>query len=202
MEGDNGSQTSGEWPGLQAITTLTELNTRCFATLAEAVNGENIAPESTIYRNLDLWRRVDQRACARAGRCPILLLNLNFDNHAWWKRVCGEPLTASRRIGRPIFTSEGQARALLRDILMEIWRLGRALPTAANLLFGLAPGVSEEISNVSASDIDRMAVDYARDLRPRWEENRVFWKNLVEAAIGSDDEALFTVFLHCWQLTG
>lgn len=202
MEGDHGAQTPGEWSGLQAIATLTELNTRCFAMLAKTARGEAVAADCSLYRDLDLWRRVDQRSCERAGGCPVLLLNLNFENHAWWKRVCREPFPACRQLGRATLVQEDQARALLRDILMSIWRLGDALPTAANLLFGLAPGVSEEISNVSASDLERMAIDHAGDLRPRWEENRVFWTNLLEAAIGVDDEALFNVSLHCWQLLG
>jgi hypothetical protein len=203
MEKDREGGTPDGWSGLRAIATLSELNARCFAMLAEAARGEQVAAEcGAIYRERDLWRQVDQRSCERAGRCPVLLLNLNFDSFPWWKRVCAEPVAASRPVGQLLLTREDRARELLREILMEVWRLGGALPGAANLLFGMAPGVSLEISNLSASHIDHIAASYARDLRPRWEENRVFWKNLLQAVTGTDDEALFALSLHCWQLLG
>jgi hypothetical protein len=203
MEGDHGAQAPEEWSGLRAIATLSEFNARCFALLAEVARERAAAAEcSAVYRERDLWRRVDQRSCERAGRCPVLLLGLNFDNLAWWKRACGDPSAAPRAMGGFAAIPENAAKALLREILMEVWRIGRVSSNAANLLFGMAPGVSDVISNLSALDIDRIAADYSRDLRPRWEENDVFWKNLLEAVIGVDDEALFNVSLHCLQLLG
>jgi len=203
MEGDQEPPEPGEWSGLRAIATLTELNTRCFAMLAEAAKGDKAAAQcGAIYRARDLWMQVDQRSCERAGRCPVLLLNLNFDDAVWWKRVSARPFAVLAPTTVPAFTREDGARTLLRDILMEVWRLGGALPSAGNLLFGLAPGISAEISKLSASEIEHIAINYAAELRPRWEDNGVFWRNLLEAVIGTDDEALFNVSLHCWQLLG
>lgn len=202
MEGDHGAHSPGEWASLEAIATLTELNTRCFAMLAESAHAETITSECAFYRHLDLWRRVDQRGCERAGRCPVLLLDLNFENLGWWKRVCRDPFNIPHTADGVSLIAKDCARSLLREILMGVWRLGSALPNAANLLFGMAPGVSVEISKLSVSAVERIADGYARDLRPRWEENDVFWKSLLEAAIGIDDEALFTVSLHCLQLLG
>jgi hypothetical protein len=47
-----------------------------------------------------------------------------------------------------------------------------------------------------------MAAQEVRHLKARWPESRSFWKGLLEAAIGTDDQALANVHLHCLQLLG
>jgi len=76
------------------------------------------------------------------------------------------------------------------------------MPRALNLLFGMTPEVTATIVQLAAPDIDRIAVEEARHLKPRWPESRNFWKGLLEAAIGTDDQALKNVHLHCLQLLG
>jgi hypothetical protein len=66
----------------------------------------------------------------------------------------------------------------------------------------MEPRVSSAIADLSVPELDRVAVLYARYLRPRWEESRVFWQRLLLAAIGADDEALAHAHLHCLQLLG
>jgi hypothetical protein len=41
-----------------------------------------------------------------------------------------------------------------------------------------------------------------RELRPRWEGNRAFWKKLLESAIDNDLEAVAKVHVQCIQLLG
>lgn len=203
MGGDRAAPGPTGWAGLQAIATVHRLNARCFTTLAEVVQSGSASIErSPIYRNAELWRQMDQMASERAGRCPVLLINLNFDRLDWWKRVSEKRVAVPGPAASSELIDEAQATPLLREILMEVWHLGRSMPRAANLLFGMAPGVSEQISELTVRQVDQIAVDYARNLRPRWEENAVFWKNLLQAAIGTDDEALFAVHLHCLQLLG
>lgn len=203
MEGDHGTPPPNGWSGLRALARLKRLNAECIARLADVAQTE-IDPieRSPIYREWELWKRVDKRACDRAARCPVLLLNLHFERFDWWKRACGGTVIVRHGTPQPLLSREGQSQSLLREILMEVWRLGRSLPNATTLLFGLAPGVCAEIANLSAMEVDRIAVDYARNLRPRWEENAVFWKKLLESAVDIDDETSFNVHLHCLQLLG
>lgn len=203
MEEDRAAPAPNGWSGLKAITKLHELNERCFAALAEiARTCDTPTARSAIYRESELWKRVDQRARERAGSCPVFLLNLNFESLDWWTRVGGDKRDAPPTPANPAVYDERQAKLLAQEVLMEAWQLGRTNPNAANLFFGMAHGVSAEIAELSSRLIDRVASDYAKCLRPRWEENAIFWKRLLEAVIGTDDEALFAVHLHCFQLLG
>lgn len=202
MEEDRRASLPGGWSGLGAVAALRRLNARCIAVLAEIARVGGTLDRSAIYRDADLWGQMDERASERAGSCPVLLLNLNFEDLDWWKRVCTEEAIPSvPHALAPLFT-EAQACALLREILMEVWRLGGSLPGAANLAFGLAPGVSAEVAKLSVPQVERITLEQCGGLRPRWEQNAVFWSNLLEAAVGHDDEALSNVHLHSLQLLG
>lgn len=203
MEEDRTEQLPDGWPGLQEIATLHRLNASHFAMLAEVARTETSPGErSPIYRELELWKRVDDRACERAGRCPVLLLSLNFERLDWWKRISPRVAIIPTVDTHAALFDDALSGSILREILMEAWRLGRSLPSTATLLFGMARGVSAEISRLPVLEVDRIAVDYAKDLRPRWEENKVFWRNLLHGATGTDDGALVTVHLYCLQLLG
>ena len=59
----------------------------------------------------------------------------------------------------------------------------------ASLVFGMAPGVAELIARLSPCDVDRVVVNEAREMRPRWENRPLFWKDLFHAAAQTDDQA-------------
>jgi hypothetical protein len=92
--------------------------------------------------------------------------------------------------------------SLVREILMDAWTLGRTMPHALNLIFGMASPVTATIVQMGVPEIDRIAVEEGRRLRARWPGSRSFWKSLLQAAIGTDDQALANVHLHCLQLLG
>jgi hypothetical protein len=174
------------WEAESALGRVHHFNERGLALMAEAaLRDEPLAV---------LWRQADARALKRAARCPVLLVGLHFQRPDQWLRI-------AQRRGAP----EAQptlSAALLREILLEAWTLGRTMPRALNLLFGMASEVTATIVQLAAPDIDRIAVEEARHLKPRWPESRNFWKGLLEAAIGTDDRALASVHLHCLQLLG
>jgi len=95
-----------------------------------------------------------------------------------------------------------RAASLLREILMQTWTIGRTMPRALNLIFGMASEVTATIVQMEPLAIDRIASEEAQHLKARWPESRSFWKGLLEAAIGTDDQALANIHLHCLQLLG
>jgi hypothetical protein len=181
------------WPGENALMTVRQLNRRCFALLADQLHGDAALAS--------LWSQVDARACERAGRCPVVLIDLNFQRPDWWQR-------ASQRGADPLVAEGGRAPetervvSLVREILMDARTIGRTTPRALNLIFGMASPVTATIIQMGVAEIDRIAVEEARQLKPRWPESRSFWKGLLRAAIGTDDQALANVHLHCLQLLG
>ena len=195
--------TPNRWAGVRMLQTAHRLNERCFSLLAETVRTGGASIElHAMYRLRELWAQVDARVCERAGRCPVLLLDLNFQRADWWRWVGqGDGRASSVNVPSALFAVE-RATPLLREILMEAWSIGRSIPHAASLVFGMEPRVSSAIADLSVPELDQVAVVYARYLRPRWEDSRVFWQRLLLAAIGADDEALAHAHLHCLQLLG
>jgi len=182
------------WPGENALGVVRRLNARCFALLA----AEKPHDDETLSA---LWAQVDARACERAGRCPVILIDLNFQRADWWQR-------ASQRSADPLAMEGARAPeaelavSLVREILMDAWTIGRTMPRALNLIFGMASSVSATIVGLAVPEIDRIATQEARHLKARWAESRSFWKGLLEASIGTDDQALANVHLHALQLLG
>jgi hypothetical protein len=195
--------TPNRWAGVRMLPTAHRLNERCFSLLAETVCAGGARIEShAMYGLREIWAQVDARACERAGRCPVLLLNLNLQGPECRKWVGGGNEIVSNVTGACGLFKMEHSIPLLREILMEAWSICRSVPHAATLIFGMESGVSSAIANLSVPELDQVAVANARYLRLRWEESRVFWQRLLLAAIGSDDEALGFVHLQCLQLLG
>jgi hypothetical protein len=85
---------------------------------------------------------------------------------------------------------------------MDARTIGRTMPRALNLIFSMASPVTATIIQMGVPEIDRIAAEEGRHLKARWPESRSFWKGLLRAAIGTDDQALANVHLHCLQLLG
>lgn len=120
MEQDSGASAPNGWSGLGAIAALRKLNVRCIEALAVIGRTENPLERSMIYRESELWSRMDQRACERAGSSPVLLLNLKFEQLEWWKRVCAGNGGPSPPDAPPTLFGEYQGEPLLREILTEV----------------------------------------------------------------------------------
>src|SRR5580692_10945585 len=149
---------SQRWPGENTLVTVRQLNTRCVARLAEQTHDDAALSA--------LWAQVDARACERAGRCPVLLIDLNFQRPEWWQR-------ASQRIADPlppegasVLGTEG-AVSLVREILMDARTIGRTMPRALNLIFSMASPVTATIIQMGVPEIDRIAMEEGRHLKTR-----------------------------------
>jgi len=191
------------WKDAPVLETMRRLNERCFALLAHAAYIEDFARAyKSVYSDPELWAKVDSRAQTRAARCPVLLMDLNFQRADWWLRVENISLDTTHRDGPPKPLLAAQIAPLLRDIVMEAWRTARSIPRATSLVFGMAPTVTTAIARLAAADIDRIVAAHSLSIRPRWEQRAEFWRQLLQAAMGTDDEALANVQLHCLQLLG
>src|ERR1700733_283935 len=114
------AMTPNRWAGVRMLQTAHRLNERCISLLAETLRTGGASIElHAMYGLRELWAQVDARVCERAGRCPILLLDLNFQRVDWWRRI-GDGGASSVNGPSPFFT-EGHATPLLREILMASW---------------------------------------------------------------------------------
>jgi hypothetical protein len=190
------------WGSARSFEIAQSLNERCLQWLAGAAKTDPAPALDMFRRNLDLWMVFDSRACTRAARIPVVLLDCNFTRADWWTSVVGRGV-------RPIHSNGSQkcfiakdAGIVLREILTEARTIAVAEPRAAHLIFG-APSIGVRmLASMSLADIDRIAAEYFMELRPRWAERTMFWRNLLLAAIDEADDAMSELYCHSLQLLG
>jgi hypothetical protein len=192
--------TPSRWAGRGVLETVHRLNARCLAVLAEAAQERSAAQYSTgVFASRELWMRMDEPACRRAGTCPLFLLDLKFRDTAWWKTV-SDPAQRSATACGP--ATERRFAEPLREGLMEGWSIARSMPQLLTFPFGIAPAIAALICELSLADLDRILAWHGDCARPRWPQNRKFWDMLLMAALSFDEEALQRVRLYCVQLLG
>jgi len=190
------------WPGGEVLAAAHSLNARCMELLAEVASAPHAADAwGAVFGFQDLWRQLGTEACERAGRCPVLLLNVNLERADWWRRIREGHTVVHTGASIPLLAAD-RAAPLVREILTEARSAARAQPSAGRLVFGMSSFVSSAVADLSAADIDRIAVAYGRELRPRWDDRPSFWRRLLEAAIGGDAGDLQKIHLHSVQLLG
>ena len=190
------------WPGGEVLAATHSLNARCMKLLAEVASAPHAGDAwGAVFGFQELWKQLSTEACERAGRCPVLLLNVNLERADWWTSIRDGHTVVHADASIPLLAAD-RAAPLVREILTEARSAARAQPGAARLVFGMSSFVSSAVADLSAADIDRIAVAYGRELRPRWDDRPSFWKRLLEAAIGTDARVVSKIHLHCVQSLG
>jgi hypothetical protein len=183
-------------------TTVRRLNERGLGLLTKAAQGLDAAePWASWKEILPLWAHASESTLRRAACCPMVLFDFNFQRPAWWSRVSNAQPEESPRLRLSTFHTD-EAMSLARDLLLEAWSAARSLSSVSSLVFGMAPEVTTLIARLSPRDMDHVVVHEIQELRPRWENRPVFWKELFDAATQMDDRILANVHLHCLQLLG
>ena len=189
------------WSSAYTLERVRYLNEKYLAAVAASTQGEDM-PCSIKAINLyrDLWRRMDARLCGRIAHIPVLLADLYFESPKWWRWIARQGPQPVRTAGasEPLPITSGTP--LLREMLLEACVIARSHPSAARLVLGMSPPVVAAISDLQASEIDSIAVTYARDLQLRWSDNLIFWRNLLLAAVGGSEAEIAAVRLHSLQL--
>jgi hypothetical protein len=189
------------WAGEIYQGTVRRLNYACLALLVKSKPTDRWTGTKGLDALLGDWSSADPDSLERAASCPVLLLDLHFQRSEWWESVRRGSLPDSVLDGASS-SAITDTRSLVQDILTEAWSIGRSTPRAANLLFGMTPAVVTTIAGLAPSDLGRIAGQITPQLRLRWLDKPIFWKNLLAAACGKDDEVLVGVHLHALQLLG
>jgi hypothetical protein len=184
-------------------TTVRRLNERGLALLAKAAQTLDVTdPQAAWNEIIPLWARASEGTLGRAARCPMVLLDFNFQRLEWWSQVIAAQASQESRRPRLSGFHTDEAISLARELLLEAWSAARDMSPVSSLVFGMAPEVSTLIARLSPGDLDRVVVQEIQDLRPRWENRPMFWGELFHAAAQMDDQILANVHLHCLQLLG
>jgi hypothetical protein len=205
----NNSNKSGllpawKWTGAEALGWVRDLNARCLDAIGKRLVRVGAARpgEEIDQADIDLWRRLDESARHRAARCPYLLVEMRFDDTAWWEDAKRDAMKPTPNPTVLPAGTAGLGRPLANDALTLAWWTARVDQRTAILLFGLDPRVAALISSLSPVEVRRITARSGNQLRQRWEHNRRMWRDLLSAAISADEEALTDIHLYGIQLLG
>lgn len=190
------------WADSRSFEIARCLNERSLQWLARVATTEEAHPLKIFRQNMELWKSLDARACSRAARAPIFLLNCNFQYPDWWASVVnrGVPTIIGKGSnGSPL--ADG-ALFMLREILTEARTIAVSEPSIANLLLGAPSTVVKLLTVLTLADIDWISEKYAHELSPRWADKSVFWRNLLLASSEEIGERISELYCHSLQLLG
>lgn len=207
---------SGYWPARCTTGTMRtpdsdsllgnavhRLNERGLSFLSKAARAGDWGELQTCWREIfSLRADATERTLSRAARCPMVLLDFNFQRVTWWSRVISNQSREASRQANLSAIQRDEAIPLAHDLLLEAWSAARSMPPVSSLVFGMAPDVTTLIARLSPRELDRVVVQEIESLGPRWVNRPMFWKELFEAAAHLDDQILANVHLHCLQLLG
>jgi len=109
----------------------------------------------------------------------VLLVDMQFDQPAWWQRVLSAPEREFRSsAGCGAFPRQSGV-GLARATLTLVWNAVQTDRTIAAIVLGLHSQVAALISNMPLTDIDRFAARHFCRVRPRWADRVEFWRELL-----------------------
>lgn len=122
-------------------------------------------------------------ALEQLARCPTALADFGFRNVEFWRQI------ESRQTVLPSLPAcfpRLQAIQFAQGTLTLAWTLWHSNREAATIIFGLAPECAAILARIGVQAIPRIAELYANCVRPRWETDVTFWRQLIRIARSMD----------------
>lgn len=117
------------------------------------------------------------------AQCPTVLVDFGFRNVEFWRQIeSGQTVLPSL----PACFPRLQATQLAQTTLTLAWTLWHSNREAASIIFGLAPECGAILARVGVQAIPRIAETSAHCVRPRWETDTTFWRQLIRIAKSGD----------------
>ncbi len=178
---------------------LFEINGHCLELMMEAASAPTRGMHPLLYRVRDPLMLLTPAARRRAARSRILLIDLRFNDAAYWMRLA----TASHRLigskGRTFFPRR-RAADLARSTLILAWHSLLASPEIAGVALGMHRDVAKIIAQMPVSGLERIAKREVDQLMPRWADLSGVWRELLQAAHENDSHTSRFLTLHALQL--
>lgn len=161
------------------FAALQDVNERCLELLAHAARASGQPPFSLVSCLQEPLRRSTAAGRRVAGSRGVLLVDMQFDQPAWWRRVLEEPERQSRNgAGSGAFPRQSGI-ALARATVTLAWNAVQTDRTIAAIVLGMHSEVATLISSMHLTGLDRFATRHFRRVRPRWADRVEFWRELL-----------------------
>lgn len=177
------------WKGAQSIELAHQLNQQVIEFCCElALDRAAPHPIPPVELHRDLWGHLDPDSRRRLSRLPFVIVDLKFDDVAWWHMAAGNGVHARGH-------SAGAAPAARREwlaleTLMFSWQVAREDRGVALMLFAMSPPVVDCIAALTMQQVRTLAVESATFLRLRWDSYSRLWRELLIAAREPDEAEL------------
>jgi len=178
---------------------LFEINGRCLELMVETASAPTRGMHPLLYRLRERLMILTPAARRRAAHSRILLVDLRFNDAAYWM---GLAAASHRVIGSKghAFFPRRRAADLSRSTLVLAWHALHASPDIAGVALGMHRNVAKIIAEMPISRLERIAKSEVDQLMPRWADLSSVWTGLLQAAQGNEANARRLVALHSLQL--
>lgn len=174
------AQFPASWIGADNLKVVREFNERCLLTVRDWAASHEPCGVPAIADQRELWRQLHPEAIKRAAHFGAVIIDVQFDNAAWWQALDRDVDGAGTRDG---FTWSAQfAGPLTNELLVLAWHVSRWDRRTATVLLGMRPEVAEVIAALSPNLISRAAQRGISELRLRWSDRPSLWRSIVTAA--------------------
>lgn len=181
----------------RGLRPLFEVNHRCIELLVKAAWSDRA--DLPLVRQLrPSLRKMSAEAQICAARHAFLLVDMEFNNSAWWKQLRNQP-SRPPPPARPEYFSRSSGIHLARATLVLLRHTILSNAGEACLL-GIHPRVGEIIGTLSMAEIERVVERQGRYIQPRWGDRPALWYEVIQAACSPDIRRTREVSLHGLQL--
>jgi hypothetical protein len=178
---------------------LFEINGRCLELMVEAASAPTRGMHPLLYRVRERLMVLTPAARRRAAHSRILLVDLRFNDAAYWMRLAAPSYRPIGSKGYAFFPRR-RAAELSRSTLVLAWHALHASPDIAGVALGMHRDVAKIIAEMPISSLERIAKNEVDELMPRWADLSAVWTGLLQAAQGNEANARRFIALHALQL--
>jgi hypothetical protein len=181
------NQSAGQWDE-ELLLPVAEINELLLALLRD--RAAIAAPAPRLIGDLRaLWGQADHVALQRLARCPYLLLDAGFAEPACWERHTSGGLIRDGGASGGYFESPDGV-SLLRHALVFARYLARSHRPSARVLLAMVPECAEQLAARSLKELEALAGLAPAWIAPRWDGQIAVWRQMLQAAVAGQEEAL------------
>lgn len=180
---------------------LHEINERCLQLLVSEARSERRSSIALVMPLREVLLQLGADARRRAAQRGVLLVDLRLQDVEYWESIQRAPTRSCRTLvawGGSF--PRRSAAPLARSVLVLARHTLKSHREAALLLLGIAPRVARVIASLSLSELDVIASMQFRHLHPRWMDQPVIWRELLQSAQLERTVALSKFDIHGLQL--
>lgn len=164
------------------FAALEDVNHRCLELLVHAARSASDPPFALVASLREPLRRSTAEARRVAASRGVLLVDMQFDQPAWWGRALDEPRRALRSGAASGAFPRQSGIELARATMTLAWNAVQSDPMIAPIVLGMDPEVVKLIESMPLTGLDRFATRHYRRIRPRWADRVAFWRELLSVS--------------------